>query len=53
MPTKVQAIYIPDLSTPCERPVFVARVQVRVPSPADDDMEDKHDPNEDLRAEGR
>jgi len=41
MAIKVQAIYTPDLSTTCELPVFVARVQAGFPSPADDYIEGK------------
>ena len=46
MTLKVQAIYTPDLSTPCERPVFVARVPAGFPSPADDYIEGKLDLNQ-------
>ena len=46
MTLKVQAIYTPDLSTPCERPVFVARVPAGFPSPADDCIEGKLDLNQ-------
>jgi DNA polymerase V len=45
MTTKVEVIYTPDLSTPCERPVFVARVSAGFPSPADDYLEGKLDLN--------
>jgi len=46
MTTKVDAIYMPDVSLPVERPVFLARVPGGFPSPADDYLEGKLDLNQ-------
>jgi len=46
--TKVEIVYQPDLSTACERPVFLERVPAGFPSPAGDYMEGKLDLNEHL-----
>ena len=48
MTTKVEIVYQPDLSTACERPVFLERVPAGFPSPAGDYMEGKLDLNEHL-----
>jgi hypothetical protein len=41
----LETIYTSDLSTPFERPVFVARVPAGLPSPGDDYIERKLDLN--------
>ena len=46
MTTKVKVVYHPDLSTTCERPVFLERVPAGFPSPAGDYMEGKLDLNQ-------
>jgi DNA polymerase V len=48
MTTNVEAIYTPDPSTSCERPVFLERVPAGFPSPAGDYMEGKLDLNQHL-----
>jgi DNA polymerase V len=45
MVTKVDAIYFPDLSTACERPLFMVPVAAGFPSPAEDYLEGKLDLN--------
>ncbi len=45
MTLKSDAIYTPNLSTRCVRPVFVARVPAGFPSSADDYIEGKLDLN--------
>ncbi len=42
---KVQAIYQPDQSTKCERPLFMVPVSAGFPSPAEDYIEGKLDLN--------
>ena len=46
MTTKVEIVYRPDLSTVCERPVFLERVPAGFPSPAGDYLEGKLDLNQ-------
>src|SRR5437773_1459483 len=46
MTTKAEEIFTSDLSTHCERPVFVTRVSAGFPSPADDYLEGALDLNE-------
>lgn len=46
MTTKVEVVYHPDLSTACERPVFLERVPAGFPSPAGDYLEGKLDLND-------
>lgn len=48
MTTKVEIVHAPDLSTTCERPVFLERVPAGFPSPAGDYMEGKLDLNHHL-----
>jgi DNA polymerase V len=48
MATKVSAIYSPDRSTECERPVFLVPVEAGFPSPAEDYIEGKLDLNKHL-----
>jgi DNA polymerase V len=43
--TTVQQITCPDRSSPCPRPLFLARVSAGFPSPADDYLEDHLDLN--------
>jgi DNA polymerase V len=45
MVTKVEAIYYPDSSTECERPLFMAPVTAGFPSPAEDYIEGRLDLN--------
>ncbi|MEW6671497.1 MAG: translesion error-prone DNA polymerase V autoproteolytic subunit [Thermodesulfobacteriota bacterium] len=45
MATKVDAIYVPDRSTACERPLFMVPVAAGFPSPAEDYLEGKLDLN--------
>jgi len=45
MITKVDAVYFPDYSTPCERPLFMVPVAAGFPSPAEDYLEGKLDLN--------
>jgi len=45
MGMKVQAIYQPDQSTICERPLFMVPVSAGFPSPAEDYIEGKLDLN--------
>jgi len=46
MTTKVEIVYRPDLSTPCELPVFLERVPAGFPSPAGDYLDGKLDLNQ-------
>ena len=48
MVTGISEIYIPDLSTKCERPLFMVRVEAGFPSPAEDYVEGKLDLNKRL-----
>jgi len=48
MVTKVEAIYYPDDTTKCERPLFMVPVAAGFPSPADDYIEGKLDLNRHL-----
>ena len=43
---KVKAIYQPDQSTPCKRPLFMVPVSAGFPSPAEDYIEGKLDLNQ-------
>ena len=45
---KVQAIYYPDQSTECKRPLFTVPVSAGFPSPAEDYIEGKLDLNKHL-----
>ncbi len=45
---KIQAIYYPDQSTKCNRPLFMVPVSAGFPSPAEDYMEGKLDLNKHL-----
>jgi len=45
---KVQAIYYPDQSTKCKRPLFMVPVSAGFPSPAEDYIEGKLDLNKHL-----
>ena len=45
---KVQAIYYPDRSTECKRPLFTVPVSAGFPSPAEDYIEGKLDLNKHL-----
>jgi DNA polymerase V len=45
MITKVDAVFFPDLSTACERPLFLVPVAAGFPSPAEDYLEGKLDLN--------
>jgi len=45
---KVQAIYHPDQSTECKRPLFMVPVSAGFPSPAEDYIEGSLDLNEHL-----
>ncbi|MBW2648255.1 MAG: translesion error-prone DNA polymerase V autoproteolytic subunit [Deltaproteobacteria bacterium] len=45
MVMKVQAIYHPDQSTECRRPLFMVPVSAGFPSPAEDYIEEKLDLN--------
>ncbi|MBU3948160.1 MAG: translesion error-prone DNA polymerase V autoproteolytic subunit [Proteobacteria bacterium] len=45
MVTKADIIYIPDITTKCERPLFMVPVTAGFPSPADDYIEGKLDLN--------
>ena len=48
MSTKVQTVYISDLSTQCQQSLFDARVPAGFPSPAADYKEDRLDLNKHL-----
>ncbi len=48
MVTKVEAIYHPDNTTKCERPLFMVPVAAGFPSPAEDYIEGKLDLNKHL-----
>jgi DNA polymerase V len=48
MVTKIDAVYYPDQSTRCERPLFMVPVAAGFPSPAEDYMEGKLDLNKHL-----
>ena len=48
MVTEISGIYIPDLSTKYERPLFMVRVEAGFPSPADDYVEGRLDLNKRL-----
>lgn len=48
MVTEISEIYIPDLSTKYERPLFMVRVEAGFPSPADDYVEGRLDLNKRL-----
>jgi DNA polymerase V len=48
MVTKVKAIYYPDDTTECERPLFMVPVMAGFPSPAEDYIEGKLDLNRHL-----
>ena len=48
MVTGISEIYIPDLSTKCERPLFMVRVEAGFPSPAEDYVEGRLDLNKRL-----
>lgn len=48
MPMNVDAVYVPDLSTPYALPVFLGRLPAGFPSPADDYSEGKLDLNRHL-----
>jgi len=48
MVTKVEAIYYPDNTTICERPLFMVPVTAGFPSPAEDYIEGKLDLNRHL-----
>ncbi|HIJ56193.1 MAG TPA: translesion error-prone DNA polymerase V autoproteolytic subunit [Deltaproteobacteria bacterium] len=45
MVTKVDAVYFPDCSTACARPLFMVPVAAGFPSPAEDYLEGKLDLN--------
>ena len=45
MITKIDAVFSPDLSTACERPLFMVPVAAGFPSPAEDYLEGKLDLN--------
>lgn len=45
MVTKVEAIYYPDSTTKCAKPLFMAPVAAGFPSPAEDYIEGKLDLN--------
>ncbi|MBA3036641.1 MAG: translesion error-prone DNA polymerase V autoproteolytic subunit [Desulfobacterium sp.] len=45
MVTKADIIYIPDITTKCERPLFMVPVTAGFPSPAEDYIEGKLDLN--------
>ena len=48
MMTKVETVFIPDLSTRCALPVFLGRLPAGFPSPADDYIEGRLDLNRHL-----
>jgi len=48
MVTKTDAVYIPDCSTACARPLFMVPVAAGFPSPAEDYMEGRLDLNRHL-----
>ena len=48
MVTKVAAVYLADLGTACERPLFMVPVAAGFPSPAEDYLEGKLDLNRHL-----
>jgi len=49
MVTKVEAMYHPDNTTKCERPLFMVPVTAGFPSPAEDYIEGKLDSNKHLK----
>jgi len=48
MPANIDAIYYPDQSTECERPLFMIPVEAGFPSPAEDYIEGELDLNKHL-----
>ncbi|MBW1794943.1 MAG: translesion error-prone DNA polymerase V autoproteolytic subunit [Deltaproteobacteria bacterium] len=48
MVTKIEAIFYPDRTTQCERPLFMVPVAAGFPSPAEDYIEGKLDLNKHL-----
>ena len=48
MVTKIEAIFYPDRTTQCERPLFMVPVTAGFPSPAEDYIEGKLDLNKHL-----
>jgi len=48
MPTNIDAIYYPDQTTECKRPLFMIPVEAGFPSPAEDYIESELDLNKHL-----